>query len=57
MEFCLDLDPGTARNPIDLSPHLDAGDETLCGDVGRLSLSLLSKDVEARSSGIEVLLA
>lgn len=36
-----------------LSPPLDVGDETLCGDVGRLSLSIclsdrLSKDGAAR---------
>lgn len=55
IEFCLDLEFGTARNPLDLSPPFDVGDETLCGDVGLLSL--LSKDGAARSSGIEIPLA
>ena len=53
MEFCLDLETGTARNAFDLSPHRAVGDETLWGDVGLLSLSLLSNDDEARNSGID----
>jgi hypothetical protein len=28
-EFCLDLTPGTDKNPCDLSAHFDVGDETL----------------------------
>lgn len=54
MEFCLDLSPGTARNPWDLSP-LEVGEEILCGEVGLLSL--LSKDPDALSSGIDIRLA
>lgn len=53
IEFCLDRNPGTARKS--LPPPLDVGDETLCGEVGLLSL--LSKEVEARSSGTDIRLA
>ena len=56
IEFCLDLKPGTARNPpVALSPPLDVGEDTLCGEVGLLSR--LSKEVEARSSGTDIRLA
>jgi hypothetical protein len=55
MEFCLDLALGTAKKPVDLSPPLEVGDDILCGDVGLLSR--LSKEFDARSSGIDILLA
>lgn len=54
-EFCLDLAPGTDKNPCDLSAHFDVGEEMLWGEVGRLSL--LSNDSFPRGSGIEDLLA
>lgn len=46
-ELPRDLAPGTARKLCGF-PHCDAGDETLCGDVGLLSL--LSNEFAARSS-------
>jgi len=46
-ELPRDLAPGTARKLCEF-PHCDAGDETLCGDVGLLSL--LSNEFAARSS-------
>ena len=46
-ELPRDLAPGTARKLCGF-PHCDAGDETLCGDVGLLSL--LSNEPAARSS-------
>ena len=49
-ELPRDLAPGTARKLCGF-PHCDAGDETLCGDVGLLSL--LSNEPAARRS-IEV---
>lgn len=51
-ELPLDLAPGTARK-LCVFPHCDVGDETLCGDVGLLSL--LSNEFAARNSvgGVE----
>jgi len=47
-EFPLDREPGTARKLCESFPHLDVGDDTLCGEVGLLSL--LSKEFAARKS-------